>query len=54
MTMSNDDKDDRWDVEGYNGDTLAVEASLEDTVKIFQRVGATGLENVNALANERS
>ena len=35
--MSNDDKDDRWDVEGYNGDTLAVERSFEDTVKMLKR-----------------
>ncbi len=42
MTMSNDDKDDRWDVEGYNGDTLAVERSFEDTVKIFKELGLQG------------
>ena len=34
--MSNDDKDDRWDVEGYNDDTLADEKPFEDTVKVLK------------------
>ena len=28
--MSNDDKDDRWDVEGYNDGTRADEKPFED------------------------